>query len=320
MGLLNTLWLYVRDLTLVVLVQTFMLCQVGFFYVRLRCGTKKKHQLVSPPSETLLRGPLCIIIPVLNEADIIERTLRHLNMMAANPSQTYVVVSDSGCTDDTMAIVQNIAASGELNLIVKTAKAVCPGRGGAIRGGLHEVADVKGALILFLHADTVLPQYFDYEITYAFSRPGVLMTAFRFCTDRKQLISGEGPPTGMAFMEFTVNLRSKLYELPFGDQALAITRDILDMVGGFPDFPILEEYELVQRLRRLSAEGAGKIVTLDSTCFCSPRRWLQRPIWKVNWVNQMTMLRYRAGATPEEIYRYYYGKDPPASPPKLSQS
>lgn len=314
MGLLIRLWLHVRDLTLVILVQAFMLCQVGFFYARLRCGTKRKRELVPPASETLLRGPICIIIPVLNEADNIERTLRHLNKMAADPFQICVVVSDSGCTDGTMAIVQKIVASGELNLTVKMSEAVCPGRGGAIIGGLHEVVDVPGALIIFLHADTVLPRCFDAEVRLAFSRPGVLMTAFRFCTDRGQLLAGQWPPTGMAFMEFTVNLRSKFYELPFGDQALAITRDVLDMVGGFPDFPILEEYELVQRLRRLSAEGAGSIVTLESTCCCSPRRWLQRPIWKVNWVNQMTMLRYRYGSTADDIYRYYYGKDPPASP------
>jgi hypothetical protein len=250
---------------------------------------------------------------VYNEEDSIERTLRNLDAAAQDASNIIVVVSDSGSSDSTMTLVRTMAESSLLKVKVQTARAdpAHPGRGGAIMAGLQECANVKGALLLFLHADTCLPQHFDTQIRLCFTKPGTLLTAFEFCTDREQLPPGQGPPTGMAFMEFTVNLRSRFYQLPFGDQALAISRDGLAAAGGFPDFPILEEYELVQRLRKSSAEGAGWIVTLPSKCLCSPRRWLERPIWKVNWVNQMTMLWYRSGATPGEVYRYYYGRDPP---------
>eukprot|EP00966_Prymnesium_polylepis_P312386 7218252-Prymnesium_polylepis.1 len=83
------------------------------------------------------------------------------------------------------------------------------------------------------------------------------MTAFRFRCDRAQLV--DLPPSGLSMMEWTVNVRSRLYQLPFGDQALATTAATLAEVGGYPDFPLLEEYELVNRFRKLSAGGAGHI-------------------------------------------------------------
>jgi len=305
--------LYVRDCLLVALVQSFMLCQVSYFYAKLRCKSRQTRQPVKPPEEHLLRGPIAVIIPIYNEEDSIERTLGRLEAAAEDASRICVIVADSGSSDASMEIVQRLSEASSLKVSLRTAQSCpsCPGRGGAINAGLEEAANVPGAIILFLHADTILPAGFDTELRMRFAQPGTLMTAFEFCTDREQVPAGHSPPTGMAFMEFTVNLRSRYLELPFGDQGLAITRDVLKAAGGFPDFPILEEYELVQRLRRLSAEGAGRIVTLRSKCFCSPRRWLRRPIWQVNWVNQMTMLWYRRGATPAEIYRYYYGHDPP---------
>jgi len=307
--------LYVRDVFLVVLVQSFMLCQVGYFYARLRCKTRRTQELVKPPDVGLLTGPIAVIIPVYNEANGIERCLRKLDAAAQDASRICIVVSDSGSSDATMETVCHLSESRSLKASLRTAKASasCPGRGGAIIAGLQEAASIPGAILLFLHADSVLSPNFDVQLRTSFARPGTLMTAFEFSTDRDQLGEGQGPPTGMSLMEFTVNLRSRCFELPFGDQGLAITRHVLEAAGGFPDFPILEEYELVQRLRRFSAEGAGRILTLRSKCFCSPRRWLARPIWRVNWVNQMTMLRYRFGATPAEIYRYYYGHDPPVA-------
>mmetsp|Transcript_25048 Transcript_25048/g.45562 ORF Transcript_25048/g.45562 Transcript_25048/m.45562 type:complete len:323 (+) Transcript_25048:45-1013(+) len=314
--------LSIRDFVLVVCVQTFMLLQVGFFYARLRYQTRQKRSLVPPPSQRALNGFITVVIPVLNEEAAIESTLRHLDVAAHDAKRLRVVVADSGCTDTTMSILRRLLDEGAFKFELQLTYGTLPGRGGAIISGL-EVRGVapreEDELVLFLHADTVLPLHFDTEIRKAFESPGVLMTAFEFCTDRAQVPKGVAVPTGMAFMEFTVNLRSRLFQLPFGDQALATTRSIIDDAGGFPDYPILEEYELVQRLRRASAEGAGQIATLRKKCFCSPRRWLQRPIWRVNWVNQMVMLRYRFGATPAEVYKFYYGREPPKRPEGKTQ-
>ena len=82
------------------------------------------------------------------------------------------------------------------------------------------------------------------------------------------------PIAGLSMMEFTVNIRSRFFELPFGDQAMAITKQRYDALGGFPNEPIMEDFELVQRLRRCGAAGSGYIKTLPARAACSARRWV----------------------------------------------
>jgi hypothetical protein len=160
---------------------------------------------------------------------------------------------------------------------------------------------------LVLHADTALPDAWDDAVIDALSDTAVLMTAFSFKCDRKQLVCPDAPPTGLAFMEHTVNLRSRWYELPFGDQALATTATTLRAVGGYPNTCILEEYALVNTLRRLSASGIGTILTLPQPALCSPRRWEKHTIWRTNATNQAVMLWHKWGASPEQIFEFYYG-------------
>lgn len=311
--------LWVRDFILVILVQGFMLLQCGFFYLRLRYrASRNRSELPAPPSEELL-GPITVVMPAFNEAEHLESSLRNLEAAALEPANLDVVISDSASTDETLAIARRLAKSRNLRMNLLAVTAGGGGRGGAICAGLEasELAREpaaecrRGAIVLFVHADTRLPHGFDLLLRGAFAKPGVLCTAFSFRTDRSAITSKE--PAGLALMERSVNMRSGLYELPFGDQALAVTRQSLALAGGFPELPLLEEYELVQRFRRIGAEGAGAIITLPEPALCSPRRWLARPIWKVNWINQMTMIRYNHfGATPEDIFKFYYGRDAPA--------
>jgi len=109
-------------------------------------------------------------------------------------------------------------------------------------------------------------------------------------------------------MEWTVNLRSRWYELPFGDQALAMRAQLLRECGGIPSVPILEEFILVNTLRARCAAGAGRIITLSTPALCSPRRWEKSTVWRINAVNQAVMLWHRFGATPEAIFEFYYGR------------
>lgn len=278
------------------------------------------------PSKDALCGPITVIIPALNEEESIEATIKRLCEAACDVQNLRIVVSDSGCTDKTMDIVKRLASSGETGAKIIATVAGGGGRGGAICAGLEaaETGATAGiyddGLLLFVHADTIMPSSFDSHLRSAFARPGVLMTAFRFKTDRNGVSNGQ-PPPGMAFMEFTVNVRSSVFELPFGDQAMATTKEHLRMIGGFPELPMLEEYVMVQKFRKLSAEGAGRIVTLQDECFCSPRRWLQRPIWYVNAINQFAMIRYNhLNATPEDIYKFYYKKEAPAPRTKDTQA
>mmetsp|Transcript_22721 Transcript_22721/g.73071 ORF Transcript_22721/g.73071 Transcript_22721/m.73071 type:complete len:121 (-) Transcript_22721:71-433(-) len=114
-------------------------------------------------------------------------------------------------------------------------------------------------------------------------------------------------------MELTVRLRSTLFQLPFGDQAVALSRRRFESLGGFTDLakvPILEDFLLVQRLRVLGAEGLGRIVEVPGDpAECDGRRWLAKPVWRVNLTNQAVMLLHTfAGYDPHAIFNLYYGR------------
>ncbi len=274
---------YYLDYMLVVLVQAFMLVQVGFFYALLHWRARRR-----PPAYTLSEhDPLLrlrtisVIIPVYNEKHTIGPCIRTLVAHAVlGMDSVQVICVDAGGSDDSMAAAAAMAKSLALRLTTASSRG---GRGPALNAGVQQAT---GDVILVLHADTRLPRGWDAAILGGLAARGVLLTAFSFGTDRSQLANPAVPPAGLGFMEWTVNLRSRWYELPFGDQALATTAATLSAVGGFPDYPILEEYELVQRLRALAAAGAGKLVTLPSAALCSPRRWERVTVWRTNAINQ----------------------------------
>ncbi|KAH8069192.1 hypothetical protein JL721_6010 [Aureococcus anophagefferens] len=114
-----------------------------------------------------------------------------------------------------------------------------------------------------------------------------------------------------AVMEATVALRSRVLQLPFGDQALALRRDTFEALGGFDDLaklPILEDFLLVHKLRVAGARGFGTIANLSTTAHCHPRRWLAKPVWRVNWTNQRVMVLFTYfGYTPLDMYEPRYG-------------
>lgn len=299
------------DFILTGFVQSFMLLQVGFFDLlrRFRGWRLKRESLIkgrssSEPLRTALQT-ISVVVPAFNEARSIGMCLETLERHASSLKRVQVVVVDAGCKDDTMAIVTAWAAQTKVSVLTTTSSG---GRGPAVAAGARLS---MGDAILVLHADTALPANWDGAVLEALADPTVLMTAFSFGCDRAQLSCPESPPAGLALMEWTVNRRSRWYELPFGDQALATTRATLDAIGGYPETCILEEFILVNRLRAMSAAGLGRILTLDATALCSPRRWERSTVWRINAVNQAVMLWHRWGATPAQVFEFYYGMPAP---------
>jgi len=295
------------------LVQAFMLCQAGLTYLLLRW--RHRNSPIPPglcPLDTRALGAnsrLSIIVPAFNEATTIAATLRRVATSAYDPKSIEVIVVDAGGSDGTMLVVENTAA--ELTaiypeLIVRTNISARGGRGPTLSAGYQAST---GGFLLFLHADTLLPHEFDVIVRDALREERVLATAFRFQVERPA--KGEKPIVGLGWMEATVFVRSRCYELPFGDQALAMTRQRFVAIGGFPDnFKIMEDFELVQRLRRCGAGGAGYIRTLNESALCSARRWTRHGVWWTNLVNQAIMILYVYwGYTPDRIYDIYYHFD-----------
>jgi hypothetical protein len=102
-------------------------------------------------------------------------------------------------------------------------------------------------------------------------------------------------------MEWCVNQRSRLCQLPYGDQGLFVRRSAFEHLGGFPEIPLMEDYEFVRRLRRL-----GRVVTLPEEAQTSGRRWLKLGVIKTTLMNRLTIIGYRLGVAPSRLAKFYY--------------
>ena len=221
---------------------------------------------------------LSVCIPTLNEADRVAATLATLQDLEG----VEVIVGDGGSTDATAEVARGcgarlVTASGGRAAQLNAAAAVASGR-----------------YLLFLHADTRLPDGWAALVRGALADPMVSAGAFRFATD------GTGPLLRM--VTWGANLRSRLGQLPYGDQGLFTTRRRFRQMDGFAALPIMEDYEWVRRMRR-----RGRVVTLPAAAVTSARRWQRLGVWRVLVRNQCMIAGYLAGVDPARLARYYRG-------------
>jgi hypothetical protein len=99
---------------------------------------------------------------------------------------------------------------------------------------------------------------------------------------------------------FRSRLWFHLTHRPFADQAIWVRRSALESVGGYPDQPLMEEFELARRLERV-----GRIVLLDVCVSTSARRFRRRGIFRTYLLMTRILFGYAAGRPPEELRRLY---------------
>jgi rSAM/selenodomain-associated transferase 2 len=221
-------------------------------------------------------GPaVSVVVPTLNEAAVLGRTLEALPTGFAE-----VVVADGGSTDATVAIAREHGAR---------VTASPPGRGPQMNAG---AAAAKGDVLLFLHADTVLPTDAPARIAAALAEAGAVAGAFRLGIDSSD--------PRLRLIARAANLRTRLTGVPYGDQALFVRRDAFDAAGGFPDVPIMEDVELGRRLKRL-----GRIVVVPARVRTSARRWEREGIVRTTLRNAVLITLYLLGVHPRRLARWY---------------
>ncbi|MEO0407521.1 MAG: TIGR04283 family arsenosugar biosynthesis glycosyltransferase [Cyanobacteria bacterium P01_A01_bin.135] len=234
---------------------------------------------------------LSIIIPVLNEAPHIQRTLATLRQQTQEARGVEIIVVDGGSDDHTIELVR---ASG-VKLIGSP-----PGRAQQMNAG---AAIASGNILLFLHGDTHLPKRFITRIRQTLpdqpSPGGPVAGAFSLKIQGEQL--------GLRLVEWGVRWRSRL-GLPYGDQALFVRSDCFRALGGFADLQIMEDFELVRRLQR-----QGKITILPEAVATSARRWETLGIVRTTLINQLVVLGYLLGVPPAALHRWYRQLPPPSS-------
>ena len=149
-------------------------------------------------------------------------------------------------------------------------------------------AMATGEFLLFLHTDTLPPPDYPQVVSQILQSPGTSAGAFRFAL--------AGDLAGAPLIELLVHLRCRLQGTPYGDQGLFLRLSIFQHLGGFPDWPILEDLHMVRQLKRL-----GPVHTAEQTAMTSPRRWEDGGTARTFFRHQLMLAAYYSRISPKMI-------------------
>ncbi|MEM1172312.1 MAG: TIGR04283 family arsenosugar biosynthesis glycosyltransferase [Cyanobacteria bacterium P01_H01_bin.35] len=223
---------------------------------------------------------LSIIIPVLNEVSTIAQTIS----TAKTGKNIEIIVVDGGSNDGTIEVVKSL----DIKLIYSL-----PGRSIQMNCGAKVAT---GNTLLFLHGDTFLPLKFDQLLREILAQPNIIAGAFE--------LGIKGTKRNLRIVEKMVNWRSHYLQMPYGDQGIFLSAKIFEEIGGFPEIPIMEDFEFIRNLRKI-----GKIGIVSKPVLTSGRRWQKLGIFKTTLINQIVIIGYLLGVSPKilgELYRSHF--------------
>ena len=218
-----------------------------------------------------------VVIPALNEAESLEKTVAHIR---ANDSIREIIVVDGGSKDHTPEIAEQLGCR-----VLKSRG----GRGGQMRAG---AAAAHGDIVLLLHADTWLPPDATRAMLDCLRDHSVVGGGFwKEFRDSPFLLLGS---------KWKCAIRLWIGRRIAGDQGLFIRRSVLEYIGGIPDMELMEEFALSSRLRQ-----EGRLALADAIVLTSARRFQKlgviRTYLRMWWVTT----RYRFGTSPAELRKLY---------------
>ena len=218
--------------------------------------------------------PLSIIVPCLNEAAGIARTLEDLKPLRERGVE--VIVVDGGSGDQTLPLAAPLA---------DRAMVATRGRAAQMNAG---AGVARGAVLLFLHADCRLPANADKLIVDGFAKSAKRWGRFDVAFDC--------PLPMMRVVARLMNLRSRLTGIATGDQGMFVTRELFMAQGGFPDIPLMEDVALSKRLRKISPP-----LCLTARITTSARRWEKRGVLHTVLLMWRLRFAYFAGVDPAKL-------------------
>jgi hypothetical protein len=227
------------------------------------------------PEWARARPYLSVIIPALDEEAHIEETI-----LNAQSPDAEVIVVDGGSGDSTVKRAERAGA------------AVLRGpRGRALQQNAGAAA-ASGSVLLFLHADTLLPKDYVTQVFETLMDRRVALGAFRFRTDLDRPL--------MRGIEFTTHIRSRYLRLPYGDQALFLRKSHFQAAGGFPEMPIAEDLVFVRLVSKL-----GRVGIAPADAITSARRWKEVGLLRTTLINQVILAGFALGISPKTLARLY---------------
>ncbi len=220
---------------------------------------------------------LAVIVPVYGrEIEL----MQVLESAGAEPGVETIVVGAGDCRDALQACAR------------QRVQFLCCGaanRGTQMNAG---AAVATADRLLFLHADTRLPTGYADQVVRELARPEVVAGAFRLRID--------SPRWAARIIERGVGWRSRLFQLPYGDQAIFCRKSDFQRAGGFRELPIMEDYEFIHRMRR-----RGRVSILQRSVLTSGRRWHRLGFLRTTLVNQAIVMAYRLGIAPDRLATWY---------------
>ena len=262
---------------------------------------------------------ISIVIPTLNESVDLANTLQ--SIFDAISNSVDIIVVDGGSVDDTVAIA---TALGVQVLLCKGGRSVQMNAGAAV---------ATGDILMFLHGDTRVPMGFDRLVQGWVDPPksplvrGTMRIRWAVGEDYdvKSCLphTNHVPPLprgargdlpiaaafnlkinsdrlGLRWVEWGVKVRLKFFNLPYGDQALFLKASTFRELGGFPELPIMEDFVFVRSLLK-----HGKITIVPAAVTTSARRWEQQGVFKTTIINQIMILGYYLGISPNRLKQWY---------------
>ncbi len=216
---------------------------------------------------------ISIIIPVLNEGRHIQQCLEALQSLR---NQCEIIVVDGGSIDDTVKISKPLA-----DRVIDSVK----GRAKQMNAGAEKA---KGEMLVFLHADTFLPEntleLLD-QLNQGWGRFNIQLN---------------GKPVMLKVISAFMNWRSRITGIATGDQVIFVNKQLFNIVGGYPDIALMEDISLCAKLKKIKPP-----ICLNAKVVSSGRRWEQFGVLKTILLMWSIRIRYFLGENPETLSVLY---------------
>jgi rSAM/selenodomain-associated transferase 2 len=217
-----------------------------------------------------------VIVPVLGEEDLVNRLVDHIRTVGYG-RQVEIIIADGHPQRTTLAA------------IVRPGVLAVPAPRGRARQMNAAARYASGDVLLFLHADSTLPAGAFEAMEHVLEDGDRVGGAFDLGIRSNRF--------SLKLIAQAASLRSRLTRIPYGDQAIFLTRRAFETLGGYADMPVLEEVDLMLRLRRVGMRigfARGRAVT-------SPRRWESEGIWRRTFTNWAIIVLYHLGVPAERL-------------------